>query len=88
MIQPTGDKVLVKLIFEEQKSASGLILTNSNDYNAQKAVVVEVGAKVKEYIYEGDTVILGKYSGVELTFDGELYLIVAEKDILAVWETP
>ncbi len=92
MIKPLQDKVLIKMKENEETTKSGIILTAS----AEKPKVAEViavgpgrvveGKKEEMYIKEGDKVILSKYAGTEVKYEGEDYIIVSQADILAVIE--
>ncbi|MBR3153284.1 MAG: co-chaperone GroES [Clostridia bacterium] len=92
MIKPLGDRVLVKMKEREDTTKSGIILSASKE-KPQVAEVIEVGpgkvvdGKLEEMIVnKGDSVILNKYAGTEVKYDGEDYLIVSQGDILAVVE--
>tara|TARA_B100000963_G_C22605455_1_gene662288 strand:- start:1225 stop:1500 length:276 start_codon:yes stop_codon:yes gene_type:complete len=86
-IKPLADRVLVKPLEAETKTASGIIIPDNAKEKPQKAIVVAVGdgnTDHKMTVKVGDTVLYGKYSGTELKFDGMDYLIMSEKDILAI----
>jgi len=91
-IKPLADRVVVKPSEAEEKTESGIILPDTAQERPQKGEVVAVGTGkksdsgevIKPEVKQGDTVIYGKYSGTEITFDGEEYLIMRENDILAV----
>tara|TARA_B100000925_G_C21627160_1_gene311398 strand:- start:127 stop:402 length:276 start_codon:yes stop_codon:yes gene_type:complete len=86
-IKPLADRVLVKPLEAETKTASGIIIPDNAKEKPQKAIVVAVGTGNKDHkmtVKVGDTVLYGKYSGTELKFDGMDYLIMSEKDILAI----
>lgn len=92
MIKPLGDRVLIKMKEKEDTTKSGIILSATKE-KPQIAVVIEVGpgkvvdGKIEEMIVKkGDNVILNKYAGTEVKYDGEEYLIVSQSDILAVIE--
>lgn len=77
----------------EEKTQSGIILPDSAQEKPQAAVVVAVGPgkeedghKIEMQVKEGDKVIYSKYSGTEVKFDDEEYIIVSQKDIMAVVE--
>ncbi|MBE5806167.1 MAG: co-chaperone GroES [Clostridiales bacterium] len=91
MLKPLLDRVIVKMIEAEETTKSGIILTSSSKEKPQIAEVLEVGPggfidgnEVKMYINKGDKVILNKYAGTEIKYDGENLLIVKQSDILAV----
>ena len=86
-IKPLADRVLIKVSEAETKTASGIIIPDNAKEKPQKATVVAVGNGTKEHsmtVKVGDTVLYGKYSGTELKFEGKDYLIMSEKDILAI----
>ena len=86
-IKPLADRVLVEPIEAETKTASGIIIPDNAKDKPQKGKVMAVGKGTKENpttVKVGDTVLYGKYSGTELKFEGKDYLIMSEKDILAI----
>ena len=86
-IKPLADRVLLEPTEAETKTASGIIIPDNAKEKPQKATVVAVGSGTKDNpmtVKVGDTVLYGKYSGTELKFEGKDYLIMSEKDILAV----
>lgn len=93
MIKPLGDRVLIKMAEAEETTKSGIILSSSAQEKPQIAEVIEVGPgidfdgeKVKMQVKKGDKVITSKYSGTEVKYEGEEYIIVKQSDILAVVE--
>lgn len=93
MIKPLGDRVLIKMKEAEETTKSGIILTTGSKEKPQIAEVVEVGpgekidGKPQEmYVKKGDNIIVSKYAGTEVKYDGEDYIIVKQDDILAVVE--
>ena len=94
MIKPVADKILIKMAEQEEKTESGIILSGASKEKPQIAEVIEVGPgithipgkEVKMYIKKGDKVIVNKYSGTEVKYEGEEYLIVKQSDILAIVE--
>ena len=86
-IKPLADRVLVEPIEAETKTASGIIIPDNAKEKPQKGKVMAVGKGTKENpttVKVGNTVLYGKYSGTELKFEGNDYLIMSEKDILAI----
>ena len=86
-IKPLADRVLLEPKEAETKTASGIIIPDNAKEKPQKATVVAVGVGTKDNpmtVKVGDTVLYGKYSGTELKFEGKDYLIMSEKDILAI----
>lgn len=90
--RPLYDRVLVKRVTAEQKTAGGLIIPDAAKEKPQEAVVIAVGAgkvlddgKVRPVsVNVGDRVLFGKYTGDELKLEGEEHIILREEDILAV----
>ena len=86
-IKPLADRVLLEPMEAETKTASGIIIPDNAKEKPQKATVVAVGSGTKDNpmtVKVGNTVLYGKYSGTELKFEGKDYLIMSEKDILAI----
>jgi chaperonin GroES len=91
-INPLHDRVVVQAIEQAQQTSSGLYIPDTAKEKPQQGKVVAVGpGKLSEQgerlapdVKAGDTVLYGKYSGTEVTVDGEEYLILRESDILAV----
>lgn len=85
-IKPLGDRVVIKRLEAEEKTASGIILPGQAKEKPQMAEVVAVGPgteDVKMELAVGDMVIFSQYAGTEVKFEGEEYTIMAQKDILA-----
>lgn len=90
--RPLYDRVLVKRIDAEERSAGGLVIPDSAKEKPQQAEVVAVGTgrrlkngEIKALeVKAGDRVLFGKYTGDEIKVDGEPLLILREDDILAV----
>ncbi len=90
-IKPLGDRVVVKPEPAEEKTASGLFIPDTAKEKPQRGNVlavgpgkVENGNKIDMTVSNGDTVLYGKYSGTEITMDGEDVLIMRESDILGI----
>ncbi len=85
-IKPLGDRVVIKRLEAEEKTASGIVLPGNAKEQPQMAQVVAVGPgtdDVKMEVVENDTVIFSKYAGTEVKFEGEEYTILNQRDILA-----
>jgi chaperonin GroES len=90
-IHPLYDRVLLKRIEEQEVRKSGIIIPDTAKEKPQEALVVAVGkGKVNEdgkvvalEVKAGDKVLIGKYSGTEVTVDGVEHLILREEEILA-----
>lgn len=92
-LQPLADRIIVKPLEAEEKTAGGIVLPDTAKEKPQEGKVVAVGkGKVAEdgkvvalEVKVGDKVLYGKYSGTEInTKDGESYLIMREDDVLAI----
>jgi chaperonin GroES len=90
-IKPLSDRVLVRPIEAEEKTSSGIIIPDSAKEKPQRGTViaagpgkVENGNKIDISVKEGDEILYGKYSGTEVTLEGEAFLIMRESDILGV----
>jgi chaperonin GroES len=94
MIKPLGDRVVIEVVEGEMKTASGIVLPDTAKEKPQEGKVVAVGTgKVLENgtraamdVKAGDKIIFSKYAGTEVKVNGKDYLIVSERDILAVVE--
>ena len=92
MLKPLADRVLGKVEEEETKTMGGILLPDTAQKKSQKGVVVAVGSgKMTEEgkrlpleVKEGDEVLFAKYSGTEIEDKGEMYLLLSERDILAI----
>ena len=85
-IKPLGDRVVIKRLEAEEKTASGIILPGQAKEKPQMAEVVSVGPgteDVKMELAVGDMVIFSQYAGTEVKFEGEEYTIMAQRDVLA-----
>ncbi len=91
MIKPLSDRVLIKMKEAEETTKSGIILASKAQEKPQIAEVIEVGPgekvdnKLQEmYVKKGDKVIVSKYAGTEVKYEGVEYMIVKQEDILAI----
>ena len=86
-MKPINDRVVVKPAAAEEKTKGGIIIPDTAKEKPQKGEVVAVGPGKDGNLMTvqvGDTVLYGKYSGQELNYEGEDYLIMREDDILIV----
>ena len=89
MIKPLADRVLIKMVESQETTKSGIILSSGSKEKPQIAEVVAVGPgteDIKMNVKVGDKVIINKYSGTEVKFEGTEYTIVKQEDILAIVE--
>jgi chaperonin GroES len=92
-LRPLHDRVIVKRLEEEKKSAGGIIIPDQAAEKPLKAEVVAVGpGKITDDgkrqapdVKAGDTVLIGKYSGTEVKVDGADLVVLREDDIMAVF---
>jgi chaperonin GroES len=84
-IKPIGKRVLIKPVKEEERTKSGIYIPESAKEKKKQGIVVEVGTvDDKEFpIKKGDVILYSGYSSEELDFDGEKYLIIESKDVIA-----
>jgi len=84
--QPLGQRVLVKRVEEEAKTATGIIIPDNAKEKPSNATVIAVSNEVKEdgEVSVGDTVVFGKYSGTEIVVDGEDHLVLDIDDIVGI----
>ncbi len=93
-VHPLYDRVLLKRLEEHEVKRGGIIIPDTAKEKPQEAEIMEVGkGKVNDdgktiplVVKKGDRVLIGKYSGTEVTVDGEELVIVREEEILAVIE--
>ena len=85
IIKPLGTKVLIKMLEGEAKTKSGIILSTKKEDKPQMAQVISVGREV-EQVKENEKIIVSRYIGTQVKIDGEEYIILQEKEILAKWE--
>ena len=91
-IRPLQDRLIVRRLSEEEKTAGGIIIPDTAKEKPQEGEVLAVGnGKVLENgktqpldVKAGDRVLYSKYSGTEVKIDGEEYLVVREEDVLGV----
>jgi chaperonin GroES len=92
--RPLHDRVVVRRIDAEQKSAGGIIIPDTAQEKPQQGEVVAVGPGARDEsgklvpldVKVGDTVLFGKWSGTEVKVDGQELLIMKESDIMGVLE--
>ncbi|WP_277585076.1 co-chaperone GroES [Psychrobacillus antarcticus] len=92
MLRPLGDRIIIELIEAEEKTASGIVLPESAKEKPQEGKVIAIGTgrvlengtRVELDVKEGDRIIFSKYSGTEVKYDNNDYLILRESDVLAV----
>ena len=91
-LKPLGDRVVIEHVEQQEKSAGGVFLPDTAKEKPQEGVVRAVGTgrvtdngtTIAMNVKVGDRVIYSKYSGSEVKVEGKEYLIVSEKDVLAI----
>lgn len=91
-IKPLGDRVIVKPLEAEEKTKGGLFLPDTAKEKPIEGIIVaagpgkitDEGKEIKMTVKTGDKVLYGKYSGTEVTLDGDEYLIMRENDIFGI----
>lgn len=92
MLKPLADRIIIKVIEEEEKTPGGIVLPDTAKEKPQMGEVIAVGPgrtldngqKIAPEVKTGDKVIFSRYGGTEVKIDGQEYLIMRETDILAV----
>ena len=92
--RPLHDRVLVRRVKEEEKTKGGIIIPDTVKEKPQEGKIVAVGSGVRGEdgkitpldVKAGDRILFGKWSGTEVTLDGEELIIMKESDILGIVE--
>lgn len=92
MLKPLGDRVIVSVDKAEEETVGGIVLASNAKEKPQTGKIVAVGAgelndrgdRVALTVAVGDQVMFDKYAGSEVKYEGESYLILHEKDLMAV----
>ncbi len=91
-VEPLGDKVVIKRLEADEKTAGGIVLPDSSRDKPQQGRVLSVGdgrmlpsgERVPHQVREGDRVVFSRWAGAEVVVDNEEVLIMGEDDILAI----
>lgn len=92
-LRPLGDRIVVKVLESEERTKSGIVIPDTAKEKPQKADVLAVGTgkfseqtgqRIPMDVKVGDTVVFAKYGGTEIKLDGDEYLILSERDVLAI----
>ncbi|MBE3555728.1 MAG: co-chaperone GroES [Firmicutes bacterium] len=93
MLKPLGDRVVIKPVEQEEKTAGGIVLPDTAKEKPQEGEVVAVGTgrfeegkRIPLDVQTGQRVLFSKYAGTEVKYEGTEYLVVRESDILAIVE--
>ncbi|WP_288528879.1 co-chaperone GroES [uncultured Secundilactobacillus sp.] len=92
MLKPLGDRVILQAQEDEEQTVGGIVLASNAQEKPQTAKVIAVGTgrtldngdTVVPAVKEGQTVLFDKYAGTEVEYDGATYLVVHEKDLVAI----
>ena len=92
--RPLGDRVVVKRVQEDTKTAGGIIIPDTAQEKPQEGEVIAVGPgardekgdRIAPEVKTGDRILFGKWSGTEVKIDGQDLLIMKESDIMGVLE--
>ena len=94
-IKPLEDRIVVKALDAEQTTASGLVIPDTAKEKPQEGKVLAVGPgnwddegekRIPLDVKEGDVVLYSKYGGTEVKYNGEEYLVLSARDVLAIIE--
>ena len=93
-VRPLNDRILVKRLAEETKTAGGLFIPDSAKEKPSRGEIIAVGhgkldndgKRVPLEVKAGEKILFGKYAGTEIKLDGEEHIILREDDVLAVIE--
>ncbi len=91
-LRPLGDRVVVRPIEQEEVTASGIVLPDTAKEKPQRGEIIAVGpgrmaddgSRLPMDVKDGEQVLFAKYAGTEVKVGDEEYLVISEKDILAV----
>ena len=86
-LTPLADRVIIKPAPAEEKTVGGIIIHDTAKEKPLKGTVIAVGQGTKDeemVLQEGNNVLYGKYSGTEVELEGEKFLIMHQKDVLAI----
>ncbi|WP_311407925.1 co-chaperone GroES [Liquorilactobacillus uvarum] len=92
MLKPLGDRVVLEVQKEEEQTVGGIVLASNAQEKPQTGKIVAVGdgrvldsgEKLAPSVKTGDTVLFDKYAGTEVKYEEKTYLVVHEKDIVAI----
>ena len=92
MLKPLADRVIIEVMEKEEVTKSGIVLPDTAKEKPFQGKIIAVGSgkvlengqKVPMEVKVGDTVIFAKYAGTEVKMDGKEYLVLSERDILAI----
>ena len=86
MLKPLANRVLIKMLEREEKTKNGIILGVDSE-ESKIAEVIEVGKgtdDIKMEVNKGDKVIIDKFAGTEIKYEGEKFIVIKQEDILSI----
>lgn len=91
-LKPLGERIVIKVLSSEEVTSGGIVLPDTAKEKPQEGEVIAVGPgklmdngeRSKMEVSVGDKIIFAKYAGTEVKVEGEKYLIISEKDVLAI----
>ncbi|WP_225048148.1 co-chaperone GroES [Lacticaseibacillus kribbianus] len=94
MLKPLGDRVVVLVVEEQEETVGGIVLASNAKEKPQSGKIVAVGEGTRTpegkllplTVKVGDVVVYDKYAGSEVKYEGEKYLVLHEKDLMAIAE--
>ena len=94
-VRPLHDRILIKRVEDQESVKGGIIIPDTAKEKPQEGEVIAVGNGSKKKdgtvipldVTAGDRILFGKYSGTDITIEGDEYLILREEDVLAIVET-
>lgn len=94
MLKPLGNRVIIEVAKEEEKTVGGIVLPSSAKEKSQTGVVIATGdglvtdngSRIAMTVKVGDNVLFEKYAGTEIKYDGKDYLVIKESDVVAIVE--
>ncbi len=93
-LKPLGDRIVVKVLTQEEKTKGGIVIPDTAKEKPQEGDVLAIGSgrvlengqKLPLEVKKGDKILFSKYGGTEVKIEGEDLLILSERDILAILE--
>jgi len=93
-LKPLGDRIVVKVLTQEEKTKGGIVIPDTAKEKPQEGEVLAIGSgrvlengqKLPLEVKKGDKILFSKYGGTEVKIEGEELLILSERDILAILE--
>ena len=84
IVKPLNDRILIKVVSAETKTAGGIYIPDTAQEKTQEAIVVSIGDSEDIKVKKNDKIIYDKYAGTSIKVDGEEHIIIKADDVLAV----